>query len=209
MSFKRVLLVSSAVIALIAPATDASAQHQFYSRQKLDRQKYERPAPATATSVRAQKAPVVAARAPIAAVSKPASQPVRTAPPPPLTEEQLAAKTAVEELLARDPALAAVKERPDPKLAQAAAARHDAEERKLAVARARENVAAAMRKGTPDKAKAREDVKAGAIEARRDAQAKPSTVKSPAHKGKPESKKLAAAVTMAAPAQPLRRMPTP
>jgi hypothetical protein len=208
MSFKRVLLASSAAIALIAPATDASAQHQYYGRQKFDRQKYERPAPATARSARAQKMPVVTARTPTAAVSKPASQPVRTAPPPPLTEEQLAAKAAIEELMARDPALAAAKERPDPKLAQAAAARHDAEERKFAVARARENVAAVMRKGAADKAKAREEAKAS-IKARQDAQAKSTAAKAPANKGKPESRKLASAMTAAAPAQPPRRMPTP
>src|SRR5688500_4972530 len=112
MSFKRVFLASSAIIALIAPATDASPQHEYSGRQKSDRQKYERPASTAARSVRAQKAAVVSARTPtaIATVSKTASQPVRTAPP--LTEEEIAAKAAVEELLARDPALAVAKERP-------------------------------------------------------------------------------------------------
>jgi competence protein ComEA len=207
MSFARMLLASSAAIALIASAADASAQYQYYGRQQFDRQKYERPASTAARSVRAPKAAIVASRTPTATVGKPASQPVRTAPPP-LTEEQLAAKAAVEELLGRDPALAAAKERPDPKLAQAAAARHKAEEQRLAAVRAKEEAAAAKRKGAAGKVKPREDAKVVA-NATQDAQSNSTAAKPHTNKSKADSKRLAASATPLAPAQPLRRMPTP
>jgi hypothetical protein len=206
MSFKRLLFVSTAAIALIAPAADASAQYHYFGRQNVDR--YQRPASAMARAVRAPNPAVLAARTPATVVSKPTGKPATTAPPSPLTEEQLAAKAAVDELISRDPALAAAREQPDPRLAQAAAARHKAEEQRLAALRAKEDAAASKRKDSNGKIKAREDAKAAAIKTRRDAQAKSTASKTPAKKSSPESNKVAAAAPIAA-AQPLRRMPTP
>jgi hypothetical protein len=91
----------------------------------------------------------------------------------PLTEEQLAAKLAVDELMARDPALLAARERPDPRLARAAAAKHDAEERKRALLLAKQEADQARRKELAER-KAHEGARLAALRARTDTQANPT-----------------------------------
>ncbi len=69
---------------------------------------------------------------PVAPANKdPVEQQAKPAPVAPLTEEQIAAKAAVDELLARDPALIAAKQIPAPALVRAAAAKHTRRKRSL------------------------------------------------------------------------------
>ena len=172
MSMKRMLLAASAAIALIGPATDASAQN--YDRQRFDRQKYDRQAvalgspPTPKMHVDSARKAVAPAKRPV----EPVEEVVKPVPVEPLTEEQIAAKAAVDELLAREPALMAAKNRPDPALAKAAAARHNAQEQKLAALKAKEDAAAAKRKEIADRIKSQEDARAAALKAKPDAQAK-------------------------------------
>ena len=115
---------------------------------------------ATATCRRPQQADIRSNTKPVAPANKrPVEQQAKPAPVAPLTEEQIAAKAAVDELLARDPALLAAKQTPDPTLARAAAAKHNAQEAKLAALKAQQEVEAARSK---EKNKAREDAKAAA-----------------------------------------------
>ena len=190
MSLKRMLLASSAAIALIAPATDASAQYSdrrhcqpHATGNAHDRRPPQRRTPLAAlprqidprarTPVPRQRRNRPAGRKRLAPLPSRASRSCRgRAPSAPLTEEQLAAKAAVDELLAREPALAAAKERPDPALARAAAAKHDARRARLAALKAKEEAAAAKRQEIADKTKARDDAKAAALKAKQDTQLK-------------------------------------
>ena len=142
MLFKRVLFASSAAFSLIAPNTQAWAQYRYDDRPALNRPTQQRPVHVTQPKQAARPQPALPQ-------SKPASTPVehraRPAPAVPLTDEQIAAKAAVEALLAREPALNAAKDIPDPALARAAAARHDAQEQKMAALKAQQEVEAARR----------------------------------------------------------------
>ena len=210
MSLKRVLLASGAAIALLAPATDASAQYRYYDQSRLDRHKYDR----QANVVRLTRAPNVdAGRPPMMATKKPTVSAGKPAPVAPLSAEQIAAKAAIDELMAREPALAAAKEKPDPKLAKAAAAKHDEQERQLAALKAKQDAEAAKRKEIAAKIKARDEAKAVALKAKQDAQAQNAGSKADARRtdlarNKPHSKTAAASVA-APPPEPVRRMPTP
>jgi hypothetical protein len=206
MSMKRMLLTVGAAIALFAPATDTSAQYRRYDRI-FDRQRYDRP---IATSpVRAPRADAIAIRTTAAAVKKPVAQTThKPAPAVPLSAEQLAAKAAVDELFAREPALAAAKEKPDPKLAREAAAKHSAQEKKLAALQAKEAAAAAKRKESAEKIKAREDTKAAPSKAKQQAPAKGKMTNAAVSRTKADGTRPASAVA-AAPARPVLRMPTP
>ena len=207
MSMKRMLFATSAVIALIAAATDASAQYRYYERQTLDRQRYQRPI-ATTKSVRAPKADTMAARTAAPAVKKPADQTPKRAPAPaaPLSAEELAAKAAVDELMAREPALAAARERPDPKLAREAAARHDAEEKRRAALQARQETAAAKHKAIADKIKTRDNAKGTPIRAKQEAPPKYELANVEPNKVKLDGRGPAAPVKAT---QAVLRMPTP
>jgi hypothetical protein len=223
MSWKRLLLASSAVIALVSPSTDVSAQYYYYSLDQQGRPKYDRQAkparlarpqhPNTASAkktIPASKRPAdVSARqtpasepAPPQTVERIVVQPARAAP---VSEEEAAAKAAIDELIARDPALAAVREKPDPALAKAAAAKHRDQELKLVALKTKKEAAAAKHKEIADKTKAREDAKAAAIKAKQDAQVKVRLAIPEANIGKLDSRKSTSAVS-AAPAQ---RMPVP
>ncbi len=123
-----------------------------------------------------------AAQRQVLVVGRPATQPVRVvapssarpavvapprrpetakvAPPPPLTEEEIAAKAAVDEILEREPALAAARERPDPRLVRAITAKHDEQERRLAARKLKEESEEARRKKAAEKLKARQHGKA-------------------------------------------------
>jgi hypothetical protein len=227
MSLKRMLLTSSALAALIGPATEALAQSYNYNRQFFEG--YRTSAGAASRGQPNRSNPVQHSAKPITAKpsAKPAAaQTVHTAKPAPeaakpafqvkaaprpLTDAELAAKTAVDELLAREPALAAAKEKPDPALARAAAAKHDAEERRLAALKAKEEAEAARRQQITEKTKARDDAKAAALKGKHDSHKAADLKKSgrdpePA-KSKPDERK--AAIAAAIPVQPIRRMPTP
>ncbi len=231
MSLKHALLVPGAALALIGSAADASAQ--FYDRQRFERQRtyqsHARPSsqvrPAAAASG-SYPSPSNSGRArPVASVGKPTAIAARgfvqepakpVSAPRPLTEAELAAKAEADEILSREPALAAAKDKPDPKLARAAAARHDAEVQRLAVLKAKDEAEAARRREAAEKAKAREDAKAAAQQSRPDKHAKSAPGLAPTTK--PEAKKQEAAkqVAAAVPApaalpatQPVLRMPTP
>ena len=218
MSWKRMLLASSAVIALVSPGTDVSAQY-YYSLDQQGRPKYDRqvkpakhgplPHPSATT-----------ARKNIPAPKKPANERVKFAPaapinPPaaavaPVSEEEAAAKAVIDELIARDPALAAVREKPDPALARAAAAKHREQELKLAALKAKEEAAAAKHKEIADKTKAREDAKAAAIKAKQEERDKVRVAKPKANTGQRGSRKSTASVAAApAPGIPAQRMPVP
>jgi hypothetical protein len=202
---KRMLLAAGA-IALIGPATEASAQYRYNDRQTLVRQGYNRPI--VDRTARASIANAIAARTTGEAVKKPAVQAPKPAPAAPLTAEQLAAKAAVDELFAREPALAAAKERPDPRLAREAAAKHNAQEKTLATLRAKEEAAAAKRRERADKIKARDDAKAAAITAKQQAQSKDKLANADVSRTRPSGHRPAIAVA-AGPARPMLRMPTP
>lgn len=212
MSLKHALLASGAALALIGSAADASAQ--YYDRQRFERQRvyqnYGRPQVRPAAANRSNPSPSSAGSArPVASVGKPtaiaprgsereSAKPVSA--PRPLTEAELAAKAEVDEILSREPALAAAKDRPDLRLARAAAARHDAEVQRLAVLKARDEAEAAKRRQAAEKAKVREDAKAATQQSRPDKQATTLATAKPA----------TATVSAPAPAsQPVLRMPTP
>lgn len=241
MSLQRALLALGATMALFGSAADASAQ--FYDRQRLERQRIQQSAARTAMPARPvmQARPVVQSRPALApttaaqparpnavlpkpaavAVRQPVEALVKAAPPPPpalpLTEEQLAAKAAVDEILAREPALAAAKERPDPKLSNAAKARHDAHEQKLAALKVKEEAEAARRKHLEDKNKTRNDAKNTVQKSGPEPQSKNSAASQKTAKPEREAKRTAVATMTpatapalaAAPAQPLLRMPAP
>lgn len=125
----------------------------------------------------------------------------------PLTEEQLAAKAVVDEILARQPALAAVKERPDPMLARAAAAKHDAQEKSQAARKTKEAAAEAKRTETGDKSRTRQPAKP--VRDKAAETAKSRTAKAPVAAGPARAQIASAAARPVVAPQPLRRMPTP
>src|SRR5262249_30406155 len=156
-------------VSLIAPATKASAQYRYYDRPSYDhRQMPQRPAQSVRPPQTDARSSSKTATAPVAPkpaapinpgtpVKKPVEQVAKPVLVAPLTEEQIAAKAAVDELLAREPALSAAKERPDPALARAAAAKHDAEDRKLAALKAKQEAGAVKLRDMEQKNKAREE----------------------------------------------------
>jgi hypothetical protein len=226
MSLKYVIAASVALVLTVAAAADASAQYRN-DRSVTDRQRQVRPAqqPARATSPYAQAirtAPAAQQVRPLprAQAAKPAvnaqpdSAPVVVAPKPvakptpPLTEEQIAAKAAVDELLSRDPVLLAARELPDPRLTRAAAARHDAEERKSALLRAKREADEAKRRELTER-KAREDARLAALKSKPESQAKPAKANSGAPPARPDANRAAAPAVPAAAVQPPIRMPAP
>lgn len=219
MSFRQVLFASSAAISLIAPITDASAQYRYYDRPALDQHRQQRPAQAVRpqqVDTRSATKPVAPAKksveqaakpAPITSAVKPVEQVAKPAPVAPLTEEQAAAKAAVDELLAREPALIAAKAIPDPALARAAAAKHNAEEARLAALKAKQEADATKLRELQENNKAREEAKAAALKAKQDAQAKNAKVKVEPTKNKPVPATIAASTRV--PVQPVLRMPEP
>lgn len=213
MPLKRMLLASSAAIALIAPET-VSAQGFGFFDQRFDRQRYNRPTasiqytrpakPAVATghSKPSERKPATTA-APFPASTPQAApatapEPVIAAPiepPAPLTEEQMAAKTAVDELLQREPALWAAKDRPDPALAKAAAEKH----RQQDLLKAKEEAAAARRRALAERNGGRDEARVAALSVKPDAQARTAKPRTDAGKGKPNRARSAT--------DPARRMP--
>ena len=172
MLFKRVLFASSAAFSLIAPDTQAWAQYRYDDRPALNRPTQQRPVHVTQPKQAARPQPALPQSKPAKPASTPVEHRARPAPAVPLTDEQIAAKAAVEALLAREPALNAAKDIPDPALARAAAARHDAQEQKLAALKAQQEAEAARRRELEAKNKAREEAKTAAPKAKHDAQAK-------------------------------------
>ena len=121
-------------------------------------------------------------------------------------------------MLARDPALNAAKEIPDPKLAKAAAAMHDAQERRLTMLKAKEGVAIAKRRELEEKSKAHEEAKLAALKVKQETQArtaKPKTDVKPKPSAPPSATIAAAAAVPSAattpslPRPPALRMPAP
>jgi len=163
-----------------------------------------RPQPRTQPASMPAGAPAVAAP-PAVAAAKPVAKPV---PTPPLTEEQVAAKSAVDELLSRDPVLLAARELPDPRLSRAAAAKHDAEERKAALLRAKRNADDAKRRDLTER-KAREDARLAALKARPDAQAKPAKAKNDTIAPRPDANRASVTPVPPVPVGPAMRMPMP
>ena len=173
MSLKQVLFASGAAIWLVAPVSEVSAQYRYTDRPTQDRQRQDR----QVQPVRSPKVDAVAAKKPVPVVSQPSpaakavevpkpvevSRPVEKPAPVPLTDEQLAAKAAVDELLARDPALVAAKEIPDPALYRAAVAKHNAEEARRAALIARQEAESARRKDLDEKNKVRDEAKVAAL----------------------------------------------
>ncbi len=240
MSLKHALLVPGAALIWMAAAADSSAQS--YDRQRLERQRlqqsYGRPAPQArpvpqarllpqARSVPQSRPSAVTVVAPPSRLNATGARPIpvtptrlpepaKASPPPPLTEAELAAKAEIDELLSREPALAAAKERPDPRVARAAAAKHDAELQRLAALKTRDEADAAKRRDIAEKAKGRDAAKAAAQKSKPDTSGKSVNVRTAA---KAETAKPAAAVASpsapapaalpAAAPQPVLRMPTP
>jgi hypothetical protein len=169
MSLNRILLAASAVFALIAPEPVAAQSFSHFSNYGQTPARYRQVYPAPHARAAQNKrttanhnktahgsANVVMTRAtePPPVMTKTVEPP---APPPPLTEEQLAAKSAVDELLAREPALWAAKDRPDPALAKAAAEKHRQQELQKAKLQAQQEAAAARRQAIAEKTRAREE----------------------------------------------------
>ena len=221
MSFKQVLFASGTAISLIVPITDASAQYRNYDRPAADQQRQQRPAQAVRPQhagrpqqimqrPQPQRADIRSNTKPVAPANKgPVEQQAKPAPVAPLTEEQIAAKAAVDELLARDPALIAARQTPDPALARAAAARHNAQEAKLAALKAQQEVEVAKRREIEEKNKAREDAKATALKAKQDAQAKNAKPKDELTRNKPALTTASVSQAPSALVRPVPRMPAP
>jgi hypothetical protein len=214
MSFRYVLFASSAAISLIVPVTEASAQYRYYDRPSFEhRQRQQRPTQVMRpqqADVRSAAKPAVPARKPVEqAAAQPAPAAAKPATVAPLTEEQIAAKAAVDELLAREPALVAAKLIPDPALVRAAAAKHSAQEARFAALKARQEAEAAKRREIEEKNKAREEAKAAALKARQDAQAMNGKPKFEPAKSKPAPAAVFVPQAPSAPVRPVLRMPAP
>ena len=162
MLLKRVLFASSAAFSLIAPVTQAWAQYRYDDRPALNRPTQQRPVHVTQPKQAVRPQPAMPQPKPAEPARQSVEHRAKPAPAVPLTDEQIAAKAAVDALLAREPALNAAKAIPDPALARAAAARHDAQERKLAALRAQQDAEAARRRELEAKNKAREEAKTAA-----------------------------------------------
>lgn len=232
MSLQRLLLASGAALALIAPDTVAAQQFGYFD-QRNDRQRYDRrvsqqnltrPASNASTQAQPSRKPAVAAATPTRPALKAAptqdnttkpevaAAPARPVTPAPLTEEQIAAKAAVDELLSREPTLWAAKERPDPALARAAAEKHRQRDLQLAALKVREEAEEARRREQAEKTRAR-DEKTAATKTKQNPQAnkqqpqaKPTKERTDAVKSNPPPRTVAAAAV--AP-EPARRMPIP
>lgn len=230
MSLKHAISASAAFVLTVAAATDAFAQYRndrsvFDHRQRQVRpSQHVRPAAPSAQATRTAPGAQQGKPAPRAQAVKPAPsvqpeqapavaaapKPVqpKPAPMPPLTDEQMAAKSAVDELLAREPALLAARELPDPRLTRAAAAKHDIEERKAALLRARHEVDEAKRRELTER-KAREDARVAALKAKPESQAKPTKSKSEPVSPKPEVNRASSGAANVAPVRQVVRMPAP
>ena len=219
MLFKRVLFASSAAFSLIAPVTQAWAQYRYDGRPALNRPTQQRPVHVTQPkqAVRPQPAMPQSKQSKQSKPAEPDSTPVehraKPAPIVPLTDEQIAAKAAVDALLAREPALNAAKAIPDPALARAAAARHDAQERKLAALKAQQDAEAARRRELEAKNRAREEAKPAAPQAKHDAQARNVKLKMEPRVEPTKSKQVPGTVSAPhaprMPVKPVLRMPAP
>lgn len=210
MSFKPLIFVSCAAIALVAPISEASAQYRYYDRPSYERQRQPQQRPVQSQRpkpIAASTATKPVATKPVAQGSRSAAHQAKPVPPPPLTEEQLAAKAAVDELLAREPALSAAKTIPDPALVRAAAAKHSAEETKLAALKAKQEAEAAKRREAEAKLRAREEAKAAVLKAKQEAAGK--NAKPKVELAKIKAAPLATRETSSAPVQPALRMPAP
>jgi hypothetical protein len=226
MSLKQVLFASGAAIWLVAPVTEVSAQYRYTDRPAVDRQRQDRQvqqrSPSSDSTVRKpvttwavqQDARSSLTAKPVEAPRSVETRPVDTvrpveiakpvekpAPSAGLTEEQLAAKAAVDELLARDPALVAAKEIPDPALYRAAVAKHNAEDAR----KARQEADAARRKEMEARNKARDEAKVAALKGKQDTTSK--NAKPPAQTRQDTSRVLAAAPPRA-PVRPIATMPS-
>jgi hypothetical protein len=236
MSLKHAISALAVLALTVAAAADASAQYRN-DRSILDRQRQvhqvQQPArhvgpyaqairtvpraQATRTAPGVQQArptpPRVQAAKP-APVVQPESPPVVVAPKPvakptpPLTEEQIAAKAAVDDLLSRDPALLAARELPDPRLIRAAAAKHDADERKAALLKAKREADEAKRRELTER-KAREDARLAALKARPEAQAKPAKAKIDTPPPRPDANRASVSPMHPVAVRPVVRMPAP
>lgn len=228
MSWKYVLSASAALALTVAAAADASAQYRndrsVFDRQRQVRevQQPARSAAPYAQAIRpapharpARPAPGVQQPRPVpraqaakpAPIAQPESPPVVAAPKPvakpapPLTEEQIAAKTAVDDLLSRDPVLLAARELPDPRLTRAAAAKHDAEERRNALLRSKREADEARRRELTER-KAREDARLAALKAKPESQAKPAKAKNDTPPPRPETNRASVGGAPAAAVRP-------
>jgi hypothetical protein len=122
-----------------------------------------------------------------------------------LTPEQVAAKVAVDEILEREPSLAAARQRPDPALVRAAITAHNARDARLAALKAKEETDAIKRKEAALQHQARLEANAAALKAKQDAQAAKLAAKKPgALKPKPNDK-VAAVPAAAAPQQTVQQ----
>jgi hypothetical protein len=226
MQLKSAILALAALALTVAATADAFAQQYRNDRSAYDRQRQVRhvqPLPRAAApyaqaarampNVRQVKpaprvqavkpAPVVQPEsAPVVVAPKPVAKP---APLPALTEEQIAAKSAVDELLSRDPVLLAARDLPDPRLTRAAAAKHDAEERKNALLRAKREADEARRRELTER-KAQEDARLAALKAKPNP-AKPAKAKNDAPK--PDVNRASAGAVQPVPVRPAIRMPAP
>jgi hypothetical protein len=225
MSLKRMLLATGAAFALITPEPVAAQSVSHFSNfdqysQTPARYRQVCPAPharsaqnrRTTASHNQNKtvqgsANVVMTRAtePPPAMTKTVEPP---APPPPLTEEQIAAKAAVDELLAREPALWAAKDRPDPALAKAAAEKHRQQELQKAKLQAQQEAAVARRQAIAEKPRAREE-KVAALKARHAAGTKSARNRAAADRSAPAARRVATASVSRAPARRPPMQPLP
>lgn len=213
MLLKRVFFASSAAFSLIAPVTQAWAQYRYDDRPALNRPTQQRPVHVTQPKQAVRPQPAMPQPKPAEPARQSVEHRAKPAPAVPLTDEQIAAKAAVDALLAREPALNAAKAIPDPALARAAAARHDAQERKLAALRAQQDAEAARRRELEAKNKAREEAKTAAPQAKHDAQARNVKLKVEPRVEPTKSKQVPATVSVPhaprVPVQPVLRMPAP
>ena len=213
MSLKRMLLATSAAFALIAPDTVAAQNFSHFSnfgQYSQTHSRYRQVYPAPRTSPAQNKRTTASHNKNVqgsanVAMTRTVEPP---APPPPLTEEQIAAKAAVHELLGREPALWAAKDRPDPALAKAAAEKHRQQELQTAKLQALQKAAAARQQAIAEKNRAREE-KAAALKARHAAGARSATQRTAAARSAPAARRGATAPVSREPARRPPMQPLP
>ena len=223
MSLKRMLLATGAAFALITPEPVAAQSVSHFSNfdqysQTPARYRQVHPAPharsAQNTRTTASHNTTVQGSANVAMTRATEPPPAMTktveppAPPPPLTEEQIAAKAAVDELLAREPALWAAKDRPGPALAKAAAEKHRQQELRKAKLQAQQEAAVARRQAIAEKARAREE-KVAALKARHAAGTKSARNRAAADRPAPAARRVATASVSREPARRPPMQPLP
>jgi hypothetical protein len=164
MPVKHALLVSIAAIVLTGLTTMASAQ--FFDRQRQGQPSHNSifvPTFDARTRAAPPVPPVQRVKlddAGAAAMAQQQREPVRAAPPArierPLTEEELAAKAAVDALFEREPSLAKARGMPDPALIREAVRRHAERDVRIAAEQARHAAEEAKRREAEEKNKARQ-----------------------------------------------------